>query len=106
MLNLSLLQQMLMISVAVSTITCTFIQKTKRYFKCSNCLSIYSLFVNIIFGIIFCISFTKVKFPESLWIGLFSFLGADTIYKSLEGKIASHTEIRNKKNNLVENKNN
>lgn len=104
MLNLSLLQQMLMISITVSTVTCAFIQKTKGYFKCSNCLSIYSLIINIAFGVIFCISFTKIKFPESLWIGLFSFLGANTIYKSLEGKIASHTDIRAKKNNTTENK--
>lgn len=104
MLNLSLLQQMLMISVAASTITCAFIQKTKGYFKCSNCLSIYSFIINMAFGVIFCISFTKIKFPESLWIGLFSFLGADTIYKSLEGKIASHTDIRLQKSSAIKSK--
>ncbi len=108
MLKLSLLQQMLVVSIAMSTITCAFIQKTKKYFKCSNCLSIYSLIVNMVFGLVFCITFTNINFPESLWVGLFSFIGADTIYKSLEGKIASYRDIINKnvievaKENLIE----
>jgi len=97
MLNLELLQKMLITSIALSAITCGFVQKTKKYFKCSNCLALYNLFINMAFGLLFCRSFTNINFPESLWIGLFSFLGADTIYKSLEGKIASHKDIRNKK---------
>lgn len=93
MLKLSLLQQMLVVSIALSTITCAFVQKTKRYFKCSKCLCFYSFVVNIVFGILFCISFTTISFPESLWVGFFSFIGADTLYKSLEGKLASYTAI-------------
>ena len=108
MLKLSLLQQMLVVAIALSTITCAFIQKTKRYFSCSNCLSIYSLAVNMIIGIVFCKTFTEITFPESLWIGLFSFLGADTIFKTLEGKLASYRDIITKdyievkKENLIE----
>lgn len=93
MLKLTLLQQMLIISIALSTITCAFIQKTKRHFKSSNYLCLYSLIVNIICGILFCMSFTSVGFPESLWVGFFSFIGADTIYKSLEGKLSSYSSL-------------
>ena len=61
----------------------------------------------MLFGIVFCKTFTTISFPESLWIGLFSFLGADTIYKSLEGKLASYKNlidkqiIEVKKENLI-----
>lgn len=108
MLNITLLQKLLVIAIIMSTITCAFVQKTKRHFKGSRRLSIYSLFVNMIFGVIFCITFTDIEFPESLWVGLFSFIGADTIYKSLEGKLASYQDlIKNdtievKKENLIE----
>ena len=108
MLNLDLLRQMLIIAIALSTITCAFIQKTKVKFKKSTCLCIYSLILNLLLGILFCNSFTNVSFPASLWVGLFSFIGADTIYKSLEGKLASHSDIINKniievpKENLIE----
>ena len=80
MLKINLLEQMLIISIALSTISCSFVQKTKRYFPCSSCLCFYSLFVNIVMGLLFCISFTSITFPMSLWIGVFSFVGADTIY--------------------------
>ncbi len=93
MLKLELLQQMLVIAMALSTITCAFVQKTKKCFKTSKHLCKYSFVVNIAIGVIFCITFTTIEFPESLWIGLFSFLGADTIYKSLEGKLASYKDI-------------
>lgn len=93
MLNLEFLRQSLIISIALSTITCAFIQKTKRCFPNSKCIWIYSLIINIIVGVIFCITFTNITFPESLWIGLFSFIGADTIYKTLEGKLAPYSEI-------------
>ncbi len=93
MLKLTLLQQMLVVSIALSTITCAFVQKTKRKFKCSDCLCIYSFIVNMICGILFCLSFTTIEFPESLWVGFFSFIGADTIYKSLEGKLASYSSL-------------
>lgn len=97
MLKLQYLQELLVIAIALSTITCAFIQKTKVCFKCSKYLSLYSFIVNMLVGIIFCITFTDIDFPNSLWIGFFSFLGADTIYKSLEGKLSSHTDIINKK---------
>lgn len=89
-----------MIATILSSITCSFVQKTKFIFKDSKYLSIYSFIVNIIFSIIFCYSYSTITIPHSLWIGLLSFLGADTIYKSLEGKLASHsTIINNKKSN-------
>ena len=93
MLNLEYLQKMLVIAIALSTITCTFIQKTKKFIPKSKYITIYSLIVNLLIGIIFCITFTDIGFPRSLWVGLFSYLGADTIYKTLEGKITPHREL-------------
>ena len=51
----------------------------------------------MVISILFCRTFTSINLPNSLWIGLFSFLGADSIYKSLEGKISSYTDIIQKK---------
>ena len=96
MFNVDYLKQLLIISIALSTITCAFIQKTKILFKSSKYIEYYSFLVNMLVSVIFCITFTDIKFPNSLWIGLFSFLGADSLYKSLEGKISSHKDIINK----------
>ena len=96
MLNLDFLKTLLVTSITLSIITCAFIQKTKGYFNCSKCLPIYSLIVNMAVGVVFCITFTEITFPTSLWVGLFSFLGADSLYKTLEGKLVTYTDIVNK----------
>ena len=97
MLNLEYLQQLLITAITLSTITCAIVQKTKGFFKTSKFLNIYSLLINLIVGIVFCYTFTNITLPTSLWIGCFSFIGADTLYKTLEGKLASHTDLINKK---------
>lgn len=96
MFNINYLKDLLLISVILSTVTCTLVQKTKVLFKSSKIIGLYSLIVNMTLGIIFCYTFTDIQLPNSLWIGFFSFLGADSIYKTLEGKISSYTEIVSK----------
>ena len=91
------LKLFLIISITISSITCAFVQKTKGLFKSSKYLTIYSLILNMAISVLFCISFTNVTLPNSLWIGLFSFIGADSIYKSLEGKILSYRTIQERK---------
>ena len=95
MLDLTLLKNLLIVSIACSTITLAFIQKTKKFLPNSKLIIIYSLIVNLGFSYIFCLTFTNINWIESLWVGLFSFLGADTLYVTLEGKLASYTEIIN-----------
>ncbi len=97
MFNFEYLKVTLLIAVALSSITCTFVQKTKIFIKSSKFIALYSLIVNLVFSIIFCKTFTNIDLPNSLWIGLFSFLGADSIYKTLEGKLSSYTELVQKK---------
>lgn len=98
MFHIEYLQELLVIGIALSTITCALVQKTKVIFKKSKYIVFYSLFINLSIGVIFCLTFTDITLPTSLWIGLFGFLGADSIYKSLEGKISSYTDILNRGN--------
>lgn len=98
MLHIEYLQELLLIGVALSTITCALVQKTKVIFNNSKYIVFYSLIINLVIGIIFCLTFTDIELPTSLWIGLFGFLGADSIYKSLEGKMSSYTDILSRKN--------
>lgn len=101
MLNITLLQELLIIAIAVSVIAVAFIQKTKGMFKKSKWVNPYSFVVNMILGIIFCLSFTEASIINSLWVGLFSYIGADTLYKSLEGKLSSFKDIVEKKVEVI-----
>lgn len=93
MLDWSLLQSLLIIAIACSSITVIFIQKTKKFCKSSRCVTNYGLIVNMVLGFFFSQTFSNIDYMKSLWVGLFSFLGAETIYKNLEGKLASYTEL-------------
>ena len=93
MLKIEYLEELLVIAMVLSIVTCAIVQKTKGHFSTSKYLPLYSLIINLIIGIVFCFSFTNVTFPTNLWVGLFSFLGADTLYKSLEGKLQSYSDI-------------
>ncbi len=97
MIKINFLKEIIIISTIISTITCATIQKTKIFFKNSKYIQAFSLTLNIIIGILFCNTFTKVTFPNSLWVGFLSFIGADSIYKKFEGKLSSHSELRKKK---------
>lgn len=48
-------------------------------------------------SISFCICFTDFSIIYGCWVGFLSFLGADTIFKVLEGKINSYSDIRKRK---------
>lgn len=102
MMNVDLIKELLIIAISLSVITMAFIQKTKGIFKTSKFIELYSAIVNIVFAIVFCLSFTEVSILNSIWVGLFSFIGADTLYKAFEGKINSFSDIVNKKEEIIE----
>ena len=99
MIKIEYLQELLLIYIILSTISFTFIQKTKVLFRNSKFLNIYSLIINIILSLLFCYSFTTIDIISSIWVGFFSYLGADSIYKALEGKIYSHNDLVLKRKN-------
>lgn len=101
-MNIDLIKQLLIIAIGLSTITCMFIQETKGMFKSSKWIKPYSFVVNMVLGVLFCLSFTNVELLLSLWVGLFAFIGADGLYKSLEGKLKPLSEMINKKIEVIE----
>ena len=100
-MNIDLLKSLLIVAIASSIISTAFVQKIKgmSIIKCSNCLLYLSFLVSMYFGVVFTLTFTDYNFIYSLWVGLFSFIGADTIYKAFEDKIfSSYSNI----NNIIE----
>ena len=106
MLDWNSLQSVLLIAIACSTVTVSFIQKTKKFCKNSRCITWYSFIVNIIIGILFSLTFTNLNKYKILWVGLFGFIGADTIYRNLEGKLSSYSQLNKDDKNNDKNGNN
>lgn len=94
MIKWRLLESLLLVATASSTISVALIQKTKSYFKCSKHVCLYSFVLNMVLGVIFTMTFTDVDIKYSFWVGLFSYIGADTLYKSLEGKLTSLKDLK------------
>lgn len=88
-MNIELIKALLLIAVSSSIISAAFVQKIKTIslIKCSDCLIYISFIISMSFGILFTLSFTEYKLVDSVWVGLFSFIGADSLYKAFEDKL-------------------
>src|SRR5574344_2813227 len=88
-MNFELIKALLVVAISSSIISSAFVQKIKgiSLIKCSDCLIYVSFFISMLFGIIFTLTFTSYNIINALWVGLFSFLGADSLYKAFEDKI-------------------
>lgn len=94
----SLLLELLGISLTFSVILMAVIQKIKT-FKCIN-RPCYIMFINIILsfviGIPFGITFYNITWIEGIWVSLFSFVGASSIYETLKKqKLIPYNESSN-----------
>ena len=76
----------LLISSVVSMINMGLIQKFKQlpFVNTSNHIFLLNLLFSFIVGISFSIIFYKVKFYYSVWVSIFSFIGASNMYEMLE----------------------
>lgn len=86
-MNLEIIKQILIVSIAASIVSTATIQKIKEQLKSKKWLFFTSLISSITIGITFALSFTELSIINSIWVGLITWIGADAIYKSFEDKI-------------------
>lgn len=87
MLDVSLLKNVLIVAISSSIISTSLVQLIKEATLSKKYLLIISFVISMIIGVLFSLSFTDLSIFDSLWVGLISFIGADTIYKTFEDKI-------------------
>lgn len=86
-MELELIKQILIVSIAASIISTATIQKIKEQLKSKKWLFFTGLISSVTIGITFALSFTELSMINSVWVGLITWIGADAIYKSFEDKI-------------------
>lgn len=76
----------LLISMMVSIINMIMIQKFKELtcIKNNDQIFILNLLLSFIIGIPFSIIFYKIEFYYSIWVSIFSFIGASNVYELLK----------------------
>lgn len=86
-MELELIKQILIVSIAASIISTATIQKIKEQLKSKKWLFFTGLISSVTIGITFALSFAELSITNSIWVGLITWIGADAIYKSFEDKI-------------------
>ena len=86
-MELELIKQILIVSIAAYIISTATIQKIKEQLKSKKWLFFTGLISSVTIGITFALSFTELSMINSIWVGLITWIGADAIYKSFEDKI-------------------
>lgn len=87
MLNIDLLKNVLIISVASGCVCTLLIQKIKENLKRKKWLFLITISVNMIVGTLFALSFSNISIIYSLWCGLFGIVDSSVLYNLLEEKI-------------------
>lgn len=85
-MKIELLQQLLVVALIIAPFSAEFIQKIKEFLKNKKYLALVSLVVNMIIGTLFTLNFTEESLVYALWVGFFTYIGADVIYKVFEDK--------------------
>lgn len=82
------LLDVLIVSIAFSVILMAFIQKFKsvKMFNKSGLIWFLNLFFSFALGIPFAYSFYEFSIVDSVWTGVFSFIGAPSIYEALKNQ--------------------
>lgn len=78
----------IMISSMVSILNMSLIQKFKEisFFNDSNKIFLLNIIFSFVIGISFSMIFYKIEFYYSVWVSIFSFLGASNIYNFMKKK--------------------
>lgn len=98
--DIELLLNVLWIAMICQTIAIITTQKFKSLKTITKSWQVimFSLILNIVLSVCFSLTYTNLSLIYSLWVGFFSFIGADTLYKSLEEKklLKSLTDVSEK----------
>lgn len=82
------LLEILIISITFSTILMLFVQKLKQlsFLNKSWQIWILNLICSFLIGIPFAMTFYQMNFTDGIWVSLFSFIGASSIYYALKNQ--------------------
>lgn len=79
---------LLVISVTLSMITMVLIQKFKCFKIVNKCWKVFILntILSIALGVPFTVYFYNLTINDGIWVSIFTFIGAPTIYQTLKNQ--------------------
>ena len=100
-INFILLKNVIVMALINSIIITNLVQKIKENLtiKNSNKCVLISLVLSFFIGTLLAYCFSSLDIIYCIWSSLFSFMGADSLYKILEGKLYKSLSDLNRKEN-------
>lgn len=94
----------LMISLILSIVIMALLQKFKKLPFIKKCWQIWvlNLIFSFLIGVPFAISFYNTSVKDSVWVGLFCFIGAPSIYQALKKQNLLQYRPESLKDDVVE----
>ncbi len=97
-MNSELLLEMLYVASISSIISAAFIQKIKELFLLGKTFnSIISFITSYIIGFFYALSFYSPVILYAVWIGVFTLIGAESLYKTFKGFFGLNSVSNQKK---------
>lgn len=98
--NSELLLDMVYVSVIASIISSQAIQKIKTTFNLGKVFNgIMAIILSVTIGIWYALSFYTSSILYAVWIGLFTLIGAESLYKAFKGfSLLESSEGKNNEN--------
>lgn len=90
-MNTTLLIEQLTVAILSSAIAIPAIQRFKNWLPSEKLVEPFSALLSFLFGFGVAVYYAEFAVVESLVVGLFSVIGAETIYKLLGEKVKSYT---------------
>lgn len=95
-IDFDLIKFICIVAIGSSVVSTPTIQKIKGMLKTKKFLNLIAFLVSMILGELFTISFTSLGWLFGLWVGFFTWLGAEGIYQAFENKLFTPFSDMNK----------
>lgn len=99
--DFDLIKFICMVAIGSSVVSTPTIQKIKEMLKSKKYLNLIAFLTSFIIGELFTISFTDLGWIYGLWVGFFTWLGAEGIYQAFENKLFTPFGEMNKDDEII-----
>ena len=100
-IDFDLIKFICIIAIGASVISTPTIQKIKEMLKTKKYLNLIAFIVSFIIGELFTLSFSDLNWKLGMWVGFFTWLGAEGIYQAFENKLFTPFSDMNKDDEIV-----
>lgn len=83
--NFETFYELLRLSLISGAISTLFVQKIKCHLLKNDCVTVLASFIiSLLIGTSFALTFTNYVFKYAIWVGVFTFVGAEAIFNLLK----------------------